>query len=232
MIKINPLDFIPVQVRKIQSMDKGSKEYKKAIDNLRLNNRAYVYSMINQSKPDEFSYPFTKEYRKHLFSTLIFSALMLIVFIVGFIIIGQTATEEITKPDIIKLVILFLMLVLISSIAMIYALKARKVMDNYIGALIEQTQIRCPHFSDELLSLVSSAYFCIAEKQELIDDIEKYGCINCLRIFNGKEIKDSNNKAIICPYCGTEHLLRESPGYPITGDFLSAMKEYWIDVSN
>lgn len=232
MTGTNPLKFIPVEVRKVQSMDKDSKEYKEAIKALRLNNRAYVYSMINQSEPGEISFFFRNKYRRHLFLTFAFLALMLIVLVIGFILIGQTANEEITKQDIIKLTILISILVLIFSVAMSFALKARGIMDNCLEALIEQTYIRSSHFSDELLSLMSSAYFYVEEGQDIKNNEEKCGCFNCLKIFIGKEIKDPNYEGITCPYCGSEHVIAESSGYPITNDFLSAMKEYWIDSSN
>lgn len=66
---------------------------------------------------------------------------------------------------------------------------------------------------------------------------KKCGCFNCLNIFSPKEITEwlINKKSCdkkgtaVCPYCGCDSVIGESSGYSITREFLTKMKEYWID---
>lgn len=57
------------------------------------------------------------------------------------------------------------------------------------------------------------------------------GCFYCLKIFRSKEIvqwipEGAGNA--ICPYCGTDAVIGERSGYPITEDFLKKMRRYWF----
>lgn len=72
-------------------------------------------------------------------------------------------------------------------------------------------------------------------KPELEKD-EKCGCFYCIKIFHPSEIEewlDDKNPCdwrdtAICPYCGIDSVIGESSGFPITEEFLGAMKEYWF----
>lgn len=67
-------------------------------------------------------------------------------------------------------------------------------------------------------------------KETLLKD-EKCGCFYCTEIFSPKEIHgwvmDPGGTAL-CPYCGVDSVIGESSGYPITKEFLEAMKKYWF----
>ena len=78
-------------------------------------------------------------------------------------------------------------------------------------------------------TLLIAHTFCENHRPELEKD-ERCGCFYCLRIFQPSEIHrwiDSRGTAL-CPYCGIDAVLGESSGYPITEEFLSAMKRYWF----
>ena len=72
--------------------------------------------------------------------------------------------------------------------------------------------------------------FCTNNKEKLQKD-KRCGCFYCLEIFGPVEIKewilDSKGTAV-CPYCGTDSVIGEYSGFPITTEFLSKMKEYWF----
>lgn len=53
-MKINLLDIMPLEVRNVQSLDKHSKEYKKAIKNFRFKYKVLVGSPLRLKK-DNFS---------------------------------------------------------------------------------------------------------------------------------------------------------------------------------
>jgi len=62
------------------------------------------------------------------------------------------------------------------------------------------------------------------------------GCFDCLKIFEPKEItewlEDDNPcdkyGTAKCPYCGTDSVIGESSGFPITKEFLESMNRYWM----
>ena len=58
------------------------------------------------------------------------------------------------------------------------------------------------------------------------------GCFYCLEIYSPKEIihwiEETSGLTALCPRCGTDSVIGESSGYPITEDFLKDMNEYWF----
>jgi len=67
-------------------------------------------------------------------------------------------------------------------------------------------------------------------KNELTND-KVCGCFYCVKIFAPNEIKiwlDCEGTSL-CPYCGTDSVIGESSGFPITEEFLTAMRKYWFN---
>ena len=62
------------------------------------------------------------------------------------------------------------------------------------------------------------------------------GCFYCLKIFSPSEIEEwitANNDCdrfgtAICPFCEIDSVIGESSGFPITKEFLNAMKKYYF----
>lgn len=68
------------------------------------------------------------------------------------------------------------------------------------------------------------------------------GCCSCLEIFPSEEIvawsgldtssfdqlDAASGDTALCPRCGTEALLGERAGYPLTPDFLQRMNQAWF----
>lgn len=80
------------------------------------------------------------------------------------------------------------------------------------------------------MDYVSAHQFAANHKEQLLSD-KKCGCFYCLSIFEPKEITEWINDergTAICPYCGIDAVIGESSKYPITKDFLKAMKQYWF----
>ena len=70
-------------------------------------------------------------------------------------------------------------------------------------------------------------------RNQLLTD-KKCGCFYCLKIFSPKEIIDwveDIGGTGICPYCGTDSIIGESSGYPISKEFLIEMRNYWFNKS-
>jgi len=60
------------------------------------------------------------------------------------------------------------------------------------------------------------------------------GCFYCLKIFNPNEITEwtdedeESGETALCPYCEIDSVIGKSSGYPITEEFLRAMKKHWF----
>ncbi len=78
--------------------------------------------------------------------------------------------------------------------------------------------------------VIKAHEFSFNNKNKLEND-KRCGCFYCLKIFSPSEIrewiKDSCGTAL-CPYCGTDSVIGEYSGFPVTEEFLSEMKEYWF----
>ncbi|MDO4562919.1 MAG: cytoplasmic protein [Clostridia bacterium] len=65
---------------------------------------------------------------------------------------------------------------------------------------------------------------------------EKCGCFCCGKICDSKGITEyltgdndcDRGGTALCPYCGIDSVIGESSGYPITEEFLAAMKKKWF----
>lgn len=228
-MKINPLDYIPLEVRKLQSLKKNSKQYKKGIRSLRLRLWQYVLNILKQSKPGQLFYPLKVRRRKDLFICFFFVAAMTTALFVSGIIFSDINIDEFTEIEVIEASIFISIFIIFISIIIFFGYKSKKVIDECICILLDQAKVKCPNFSDDLLQSVSSAYQFTYNNHEIINTRQKCGCINCQTIFYSDQIKDINFMTVICPYCSTENVIGESSGYPISKDFLNAMKEYWIN---
>jgi len=59
------------------------------------------------------------------------------------------------------------------------------------------------------------------------------GCFYCKRVFSPREITDWINDGIgetaICPHCGIDSVVPESPSQPLTPELMQAMHAYWFE---
>ena len=80
-------------------------------------------------------------------------------------------------------------------------------------------------------SILNAHKYSSNHKTTLIKD-KVCGCFYCLKIFSPTEItkwiQDSIDNTAICPYCGIDSIIGENSGYPITTEFLQAMKNHWF----
>lgn len=55
------------------------------------------------------------------------------------------------------------------------------------------------------------------------------GCFHCLKIFASSEVAEwLADGTVLCPYCDIDSVLGSLSGYPLTMDFLLAMKKHWF----
>lgn len=60
------------------------------------------------------------------------------------------------------------------------------------------------------------------------------GCFHCLEIFGPDRIAEwidetKGGQTAFCPICGIDSVIGSKSGYPITKEFLGAMKSHWFD---
>lgn len=85
-----------------------------------------------------------------------------------------------------------------------------------------------------MIDCIKAHKYSSNHRNQVLTD-KKCGCFYCLEIFSPKEIVDwveDSGGTGIYPYCGTDSIIRESSGYPITKEFLIEMKNYWFNVNN
>jgi len=66
-----------------------------------------------------------------------------------------------------------------------------------------------------------------------IEASEACGCFYCLAIFAADEITDwigepQGGETACCPRCAVDSVLGSASGFPITREFLHAMRSYWF----
>jgi hypothetical protein len=80
-------------------------------------------------------------------------------------------------------------------------------------------------------SLIKAHKYCI-NNESLLKKDDLCGCFYCLKIFNPNEItewiNDKSEKTAMCPHCGIDSVIGKSSGFPITEEFLEAMKKHWF----
>ena len=84
-------------------------------------------------------------------------------------------------------------------------------------------------------SLLQAHELSSNHKPEL-EEVQLCGCFFCKKIFWSNEIREwviedtpiDCRGTALCPYCGTDSVIGESSGFPITDEFMSAMNKYWF----
>lgn len=87
----------------------------------------------------------------------------------------------------------------------------------------------------EIQDVEKAHWYSNNHKAQLQND-KKCGCFYCLTIFDPKEIEEwleddnpcDKYGTAVCPYCNIDSVIGESSGFPITPEFLKAMKDYWF----
>ena len=80
------------------------------------------------------------------------------------------------------------------------------------------------------LSDLVAAHKTSSKHRQLLSESETCGCFYCLDTFDYQNIDtwcDDRNTAI-CPSCGIDSVIGAASGYPITEEFLTAMKKHWF----
>ncbi|MBQ7339074.1 MAG: cytoplasmic protein [Clostridia bacterium] len=94
------------------------------------------------------------------------------------------------------------------------------------------------HWKDHVIN----AHKCCSRNKNALKKSKSCGCFYCLAIFSPEEISDwiveknftdmeltrEDLSTACCPYCGTDSVIGDSSGFPITENFLGEMEKYWF----
>jgi hypothetical protein len=56
------------------------------------------------------------------------------------------------------------------------------------------------------------------------------GCFHCMKTFSPTDIVEwtDRKQTAICPKCGIDSVIGDASGFPVTGEFLQEMCDYWF----
>jgi len=85
-----------------------------------------------------------------------------------------------------------------------------------------------------IAELKAAHQFCIIN-QESVKNSALCGCFHCLKMYSPDTLTDADLiteanglKTYVCPHCGIDSVLGDQCKYPITLEFLTAMKVYFF----
>ncbi|WP_105175148.1 cytoplasmic protein [Pseudoalteromonas sp. T1lg122] len=83
----------------------------------------------------------------------------------------------------------------------------------------------------ELRIAAKAAHKKSIRHRDSLRNSDKCGCFYCLNIFGYQSIEfwTDNDDTALCPSCGIDSVIGDDSGYPITKEFLSAMRHIWFD---
>jgi hypothetical protein len=82
-------------------------------------------------------------------------------------------------------------------------------------------------------SLASTHRHCSNHREEILSS-EKCGCFYCLEIYGPEKITewcdpvDGVEQTALCPICKVDSVIGAQSGFPITKEFLEAMRTRWF----
>ncbi len=70
-----------------------------------------------------------------------------------------------------------------------------------------------------------------ANNEDEVKASDQCGCFHCLEIFDASEIEDwvetegAHSQSAVCPHCDVESVIGDAAGYPLTEEFLTALRD-------
>ena len=106
--------------------------------------------------------------------------------------------------------------------------REKRAFQKELPAALEKTGIWA--FCIRTQPLIDAHDHCADNKKEL-ENSKKCGCFHCLAVFSPEKIDrwiDSRRNTALCPFCGVYAVIGDASGYPVTKQFLKAMRDYWF----
>lgn len=82
------------------------------------------------------------------------------------------------------------------------------------------------------LKILNDAHKASFQNERLVKQSKMCGCFCCERVYPTTEIMgwcpDGADATAICPYCAVDSVIPDASGWPLTAEFLAAMRLRWI----
>ncbi len=221
-------DYYPFEIKKIKRLNKNTKEYKKELYKFMFatTHINWVGSLIHNKENSCFK----KKYFKNFFPCIFFMLFLVLWLFYGIHVSNQWEETKYILPWELRLLIIWLIvLIVLLTIGMTFALRARKIIFDYLSFIIDNYNMRKHNLTDEELSLVSEAYKNPHEQHDDSYCAISVGCLECLKIFDGKSFDDGIYHNYECPYCKSDKLIckTENDKFELNKDLLILIKKYW-----
>lgn len=204
------------EVIDVKSLPKDSKEYHKALKELRILSPYIVEYLRKGNAEDEITYQ--KKYK--LWFRLCFAFLIMMLAAIAFCFIVDAVFHNETA---LYISLIFVGLFLLLSILCVPF--ANHLVGKYLRYLVEHFEPDQQGLSDEEIKEIIAVN---NSKLYAVDEPDKIGCYNCLRIFSADTAFLTEPEQLLCPYCFSAKVMDESV-HPITEDFLLHTHRFWME---
>lgn len=223
------LDLVPVEVRRIKALEKGSKAYKKAVGALKAKLAPLLVDNL-QRGTDELSQKFRREWKSCHRKAIFYGILALVIFVLMCVWIGSTEGE--TPVEWVILVLWLSVALLAYVVCLRFGVLSRREVTAYLVFLIEDYHHQPPDCPDELLAAAveTARYYHLNPQPFEPGDV--CGCIHCLAVFPAEEAVFTPDDDTACPHCGQRTVIGGEDGQPPDGELLRVMQAYFFPESS
>ena len=144
--------------------------------------------------------------------------------------IGTPAHTRLAQPKVLRVV----HSIRREQAAITFAQQRRNIpreLNNYGLSAYERDYLNWYHGDPLKVSFVQAHKQSINHRAELLAS-ERCGCFHCGEEFAPRAItdwvQDSKDATAFCPHCDIDAVIGDASGYPITVEFLSAMRVRWF----
>lgn len=85
----------------------------------------------------------------------------------------------------------------------------------------------------EKVEMINRAIDCATRNKEQIEQSKRCGCYCCTKIFPASKVTEYVSKeepTAICPYCGTDSVIGDASGIPLSNSLLKSMRMSWFGI--
>lgn len=223
------LDLVPVEVRRIKALEKGSKAYKKAVGALKAKLGPLLVDNL-QRGTDEPAEPFRRKWKSCYRMTILYAAVMLATAIL--MCVWMESTEGETPVEWVALGLWIFVVLFSFGMCMLYCVMSTRQVTAYLVFLIEDYHHQPPDCPDELLAAAveTARYYHLNPQPFEPGDV--CGCIHCLAVFPAEEAVFTPDDDTVCPHCGQRTVIGGEDGQPPDGELLRVMQAYFFPESS
>lgn len=221
-------DFYPFEIKKLKQLNRNTKEYKREFKKFMVVTQHFPW--VGGLVHDKENPKFKEKYLNCLRPCILFLIFFIFWLVYGIYVSSQWEETKYILPNELRLFIIWLVVwIVLFTISMIFALKAGKIIYDYVSFSIDNYVMRKHNLTDEELSLVIEAF---KNPHKQYDDSYcaiSAGCLDCLEMFDAKRFTVGNYHSYECPHCKSNRLIckTENDRFELNKKLLMLIKDYW-----